>query len=259
MANQGDGTREWAPRTVNLIRGCRHKCRYCYGCAMAVHYRGIDPQDWPNEVLVEKMARRTFRPCGDMVMYPSAHDITPEYLQQHIDFIAKLLRAYPKVLIVTKPHLECIRAICDAFAGERDRILFRFTIGSTSDDVLGFWEPGAPRYSERMACLELAYQRGFGTSVSCEPMLDDKVEDVVRAAQPYVTDTIWIGEANMLRHRASLNGYKDDETAAKVDQLLAWQSDDNILALYQRLKDNPQIRWKRSIQRVVGLEAPIAA
>ena len=61
----------------------------------------------------------------------------------------------------------------------REQLLFRFTVGSAKDDVLSFWEPGAPTFAERMASLELAWAHGYQTSVSCEPMLDGHIEDVV--------------------------------------------------------------------------------
>ncbi len=251
MAKQKTGTWEWASRTFNSVAGCQHSCRYCYACAMAVHYRKFDPAKWRSQVLVEKMHERKFRKGREMVMYPSAHDIIPEYLPHHLAFIKKLLEAYPRVLLVTKPHLESIKGICEAFGADRERILFRFTIGSTSDATLSFWEPNAPSFGERLDCLKLAHSLGFGTSVSCEPMLDDRVEDVIQAVSPYVNETIWLGKVNRFKHRLALNGHSDPETLAEADQLIGWQSDANILALYQRLKDNPMIRWKDSIRKVV--------
>lgn len=82
------------------------------------------------------------------------------------------LHAGNKVLVVSKPHLECIRAICERFDLVKDQILFRFTIGACDDQILSYWEPNAPRYDERKQCLFYAYQAGLRTSVSVEPMLD---------------------------------------------------------------------------------------
>lgn len=254
MGKQLTGTWEWASRTFNIILGCRHRCRYCYACAMAVCFRNLNPLDWAKEVLVEKMLGKRFRKGEEMVMYPSAHDITPEFLPQHLAFIRKLLDTYPKVLIVTKPHIECVRAICETFMDDRERILFRFTIGSADDAVLGFWEPDAPRFAERLDCLKLAHARGFGTSVSCEPMLDDNIDAVIRAVKPYVNETIWLGKANRLKHRLSLNGHTDPETMARADQLLELQSDENIVSLFHRLKGDTTIRWKESIRKVLSRE-----
>ena len=37
----------------------------------------------------------------------------------------------------------------------------------------------------------------------------------------------------------------------KVEQLLSSQSDEKILSLYNRYKDNPKVEWKESIKKVV--------
>jgi DNA repair photolyase len=251
VSKQLTGTWEWASRTFNIHFGCRHQCRYCYAGAMAACFRNVNPKDWSKEVLVENMFTKRFRKGDYMVMYPSAHDIMPEDIDEHISFIRRLLEAYPKVLLVTKPHLESVKAICETFIADRERILFRFTIGSADDSVLKFWEPKAPSFAERLDCLKLAHACGFGTSVSCEPMLDNNIEAVVRAVKPYVNETIWLGKANKLKQRLSLNGHKDAETMAKADQLMEWQSDANIKSLYQRLKGETKIRWKESIRKVV--------
>lgn len=87
-------------------------------------------------------------------MFPSTHDITPKHLDLAIDFLKRLLGNGNKVLIVSKPSFECIKWICDSFVDYKDHILFRFTIGSTDNKTLKFWEPNAPDYSERKKALE---------------------------------------------------------------------------------------------------------
>lgn len=256
MAKQKTGTWEWAPRTFNLIQGCSHNCRYCYACSMAVLFRGHDPKTWYLEAINEDLLLKRFSKSEEMIMYPSAHDIVPANLPLHLIIIRNLLDSYSKVLIVSKPHRECIKTICETFKAQKNKILFRFTIGSTDGKVLKFWEPEAPSFKERLECLKLAHSLGFETSVSMEPMLDNNPEEVVKAVKPYVTETIWLGKANRLKQRLSTNGHKDKETMARADELLEWQSDANIHKLYQRLKDDLQIRWKDSIKKVVGLAGP---
>ena len=46
----------------------------------------------------------------------------------------------------------------------------------------------------------------------------------------------------------------DAENQAAAEQLLEWQNDAAIKQLYNKYKDNPQIKWKESIKKVVGLE-----
>jgi hypothetical protein len=152
--------------------------------------------------------------------------------------------------VVSKPHFECIQRICETFTDYKDKILFRFTIGSTDSNILKYWETNAPSYEERLECLKLAYRMGYQTSISSEPLLDRNVDDLINRLSPYVTDTIWIGKPNKLLYRTRLNGYGDRETVEKCNELLGWINDPEfIMGLYSRYKDNPMIRWKESINR----------
>ena len=240
------GTYEWARKTANCMEGCHHDCLYCYAKAMAVRFGRRTPGDWSIEVSKPSLLAKALsgHPCR--VMFPSTHDITPSNLLNCLLAMDALLNHGHSLLIVSKPHVDCIEAICDAFDDKRERILFRFTMGSSSDEVLSFWEPNAPRFMERLDSLCLAHERGFGTSVSCEPMLDDNVEAVVQATLPFVTDAIWIGKANLLRARLKFNGAGPD-AICRGDALVAAQNDARIRELYLKCKDNPKIKWKESI------------
>ncbi len=62
---------------------------------------------------------------------------------------------------------------------------------------------------------------------------------------------------NFAIRRLRTNGHLDAENQAAVEQLLEWQSDEAIQKLYRRYKDNPIIKWKESIKKVIGLEVSI--
>ena len=190
-------------------------------------------------------------------MFPSTHDITPLNIEPCLTVLKKLLAASNKVLIVSKPHIACVKRMCDKLADYRDQILYRFTIGSADDAALKLWEPGAPTFDERLASLKHAYQQGFATSVSCEPMLDSNIDAVVAAVERYVTNTIWLGRANRLRHALAMTCPEDAEMRRHADRLIATWDDNAVKALYERYKNHPKIRWKDSIKKVVGLERPI--
>jgi len=149
--------------------------------------------------------------------------------------------------------LEVITRICEKYSEYKSKILFRFTIGSTSSEILKFWEPNAPNYEERKQCLIYAFDNGFSTSVSCEPMLDLNVEKLVEELQHYVTDSIWIGKVNFLLKRLKTNGYNDVETITRANDLVSSQSDENIKLIYSQLSTNNKIKWKESIKKVIGL------
>jgi DNA repair photolyase len=250
------GTLEWTNANANFIDGCRHDCKYCYSKEMAVRFHRKTPGDWKNEEIRNGDLRRHFSARKGTIMFPSSHDIHPDHLEVALDFLEDILAAGNRVLIVSKPHLECIQAICARFEEFKASIMFRFTIGSSDSNTLKFWEPGAPDFSERLTCLEWAYHEGYGTSVSCEPMLDRDIDDLVEKVSPFVTDSVWIGKANFLLRRLMLNGANDTETVRRANQLIRWQSDENIWEIYYKLKANSRIRWKESIKRVVGIEIP---
>jgi len=133
------GTKEWAVKTVNCSQGCEHDCRYCYARYNAVHRFGTvaSVNDWPNMQIRQKAVDRRYGKYPGVVMFPSTHDITPSILSECLTVLRKLLEAGNQVLIVSKPHLECIRAICRDFEQYKSQIQFRFTIGSRIDAILG--------------------------------------------------------------------------------------------------------------------------
>ncbi len=246
------GTKEWAGRNENLIKGCSHDCKYCYAKAMNIQHKHNTKDDWKNEIVNQNKLNKGFRKYDGKIMFPSSHDITPEHLNECMTFLYHILEAGNEVLIVTKPHLDCIKAICDYFNGYKSQILFRFTIGSADSTVLKFWEPNAPDFDERLESLKYAFNNGFQTSVSCEPMLDDKIDDVINKISLYVTETIWIGKPNKLNGRLSMNGFKNDQvTMDSARSLIQLFSDEYILDLYARYKDNTKIMWKDSIKDVI--------
>jgi DNA repair photolyase len=242
------GTFEWSEKTINFITGCKNDCRYCYAKCMGIRYKRNTPENWRNEVVREKDLIKPIPKHKGTVMFPSSHDITPEHLTDGITVLGNILKSGNFVLVVSKPHLECIQRICDTFTDYKDKILFRFTIGSTDSNILKYWETNAPSYEERLECLKLAYRMGFQTSISSEPLLDRNVDDLIDQLSQYVTDTIWIGKPNKLLYRTRLNGYEDTETVERCNELLGWINDPEfIMGLYSRYKENPMIRWKDSI------------
>ena len=250
------GTKEWAAKNENLIKGCSHDCLYCYAKSTAIRYGTTTISTWKDETPNKKKQPARYKKRDGITMFPTAHDITPANLDYCMTFLANILSPGNQVLIVSKPHIECIKSICDAFLQYQEQILFRFTIGSTDNQILKFWEPGAPDFDERFECLEYAFWAGFKTSISCEPMLDNRIGKVVDAVMPYVNDAVWLGIGNDLISRCRMNGHGDTEIIQRVHDLIASQPDDYIRGLYNRYKDDPQIKWKESIKKIVGIDIP---
>ena len=250
------GVGEWAKASVNIQDGCENDCRYCYAKCMAVRFGRKTSTSWCNTTIRMEALCKTYRKRDGRIMFPTSHDITIDNLDACLYVLWKMLAAGNEVLIVSKPHPLCIKELCAEFQDYKNQILFRFTIGSADDSVLRFWEPNAPTFEERLSALRLAYQQGYQTSISCEPMLDTHIDMVVQAAKPYVTDAIWLGRVNRLRQTIAITCPDDVETKERAEQLLAEQPDEFLRELYKRFKDDPKIKFKDSIKEAVGLERP---
>ena len=220
---------------------------------MALRFGRVSSEaEWMKPKLRTEEVKRKRRRMSGTVMFPTTHDITPEFIEPCILVLKNLLEAGNNVLVVSKPQSVCIQRICQDFALYKNRILFRFTIGAFNEALLAFWEPGAPTFKERLACLKLAYCGGFKTSISIEPMLDaTNVVALFRKLAPFVTNSIWLGKLNRARS-CILN--RPQEVEAAIKRIEANQTDDKIRAIYQALKDEPLVRWKESVKKVLGLQ-----
>jgi DNA repair photolyase len=252
------GTQEWAASNVNIQDGCEHDCRYCYAKTMAIRFKRMTATSWAEPRLREHDMNRGFTKRSGRIMFPTAHDITERNIDACLIVLKRMLTAGNELLIVSKPCMPCVTRLCDELAPFRSQILFRFSIGSASDAVLKFWEPGAPTFKKRLACLKAAFLNDFQTSVSCEPMLDDNINRVIEAVHPYVTDAIWLGKINRLRSILPQNCPGDEIARQKGETLMASQNDAAVSTLYNTYKHDPKIKWKDSIKSVVGLDRPNA-
>ena len=250
------GTEEWAASCVNIQNGCEHDCLYCYAKSMAIRFRRTTAKNWAIPVIRKHSVEKRYSQRKGRVMFPSTHDITPANIQLCIEVLEKLLRAKNEVLIVSKPYLNCIKELCKKFEKFQAHVLFRFSVGSIDNTILKFWEPKAPSLEQRISSLSHAYSAGFQTSVSCEPFLDTQIDKTISLVRPNVTHSIWLGKANRLNHIIPTNCPKNDRVIVKVKQLQGWQSDEYIRCLYSNYKDDPLIRWKDSIKKVIGIERP---
>lgn len=245
------GTREWAASNVNCLIGCSHNCRYCYAKAMAIRFKRMTAAEWEKEKPVGN--RKGYRKRKGRIMFPSSHDITPQHADLCLERLIAMLKAGNNVLVVSKPHYDVIQKLCEALLPYRDQIIFRFTIGSADDDILGFWEPGAPGYGERIQSLQHAHEKGYTTSVSCEPMLDGNIDKVIDDVRPFVSDSIWLGIMKSAMSRIRINGEGED-AIRKTHELMRIQKSSIIVALYNRYKRDPLIKWKDSIREIIARE-----
>jgi DNA repair photolyase len=255
MNKQVFGTKEWSSSSFNIQFGCEHNCHYCYAKAMTPRHKKINIKDWANPIINLEAMMKLFGKRSGTIMFPTTHDITISNLSNVMDALYRMLGAGNHVLLVTKPHYDCVKYICDVLKGKEDQILWRFTIGSADGKILKFWEPEAPSYTERLKSLKHAFKKGFQTSVSCEPMLDGAIDQVVEAVRPYITDAVWIGLPNFLIERLKING-APQEVIDRGSYLLSIFNDDFIQQLYKKYKKDKMVKWKESIKSIVGIPVP---
>lgn len=247
----GTGTREWAEVNENIAKGCPHNCLYCYAAQNAKRFKVRARADWAREELTKRAEITRYPARNGVIMFPSAHDITPFNLEAYVRVALLMLQAGNKLLIVSKPQYKCIARLCEAFAQYKDTILFRFTIGTTDAAVAAHWEPGAPAPVERITSLKHAFEAGYRTSVSAEPLLGGlaTAQSLLAAVRPYVTDTVWIGKMNKIRTRVDMSAPENECRASEIEQA---QTDPEVLRLFNALNGDPLVRWKDSIHEVLA-------
>lgn len=249
------GTREWAVASINCCTGCPHNCRYCYARYDALQKGPASYQQWTITTVRPEDVEAAHPLYPGQVMFPTRHDIVEENLEACIRTLCNLLEVGNRVLVVTKPSLSCIKALCNSLARFREQILFRFTITARNMKLLSYWEPGAPSYKERLESLKYCHEQGYDTSVSVEPMLDTgDVVAMVKELLPWVSHSIWLGKMNKIDQRVELANELD---RIQVETIRAGQSEEKIRFIYQQLRHEPRLRWKESIKQVVGL--PLAS
>jgi len=243
--NQRKGRfQDWTLRgnNVNICTGCKNDCLYCWANIKAQERKQVKPGEWPEFKIRKHDVEKSRKLHNGLVGFPSTHDIFPEILDDYLIVLGKLLRAGNEVLIVSKPNLECIKAICNASTYFKDKILFRFTIGAMDGKILSFLDSKAPKYEERKECLQYAFENGFRTSVSMEPMLDTpQIERLIADLRPYVNEDIWLGTMN---HLKKIKGGADEQLTKEIAIIEAGQTPEKLLAIYNTFKDDPLIEWK---------------
>ena len=77
-----------------------------------------------------------------------------------------------------------------------------------------------------------------------EPCLMEFPEKFIAAMSPTVTGEIWIG---------CMNHYALNPEIPEESRQIRIQSRENMQQVYESLKDNPQIRWKDSVQKLLNI------
>lgn len=243
---------------VNICTGCRNDCVYCYAKEMAYRFGQVSQGQWHNMLVRQKDVDKHRKLYSGIVGFPTSHDITPENLDAYMVVLRKLIDVGNRVLIITKPRIDCIKAICDSFNSEfdKDHILFRFTIGSPDNKILKTLEPGAPLYEERYSALMYAARQEFITSLSIEPIIDyHNTINVINDLYSYVTETIWLGTMSKID---SVIGKANGNAKILLGDIKQFQTRKviNNLTTQIGLRDTDnKIRYKTSIKEIISIES----
>ncbi len=183
--------------TMNLYRGCQHRCIYCdsrsecYGIA-----------DFDGEVLIKANALKLLRselPRKRARGYIGTGSMNDPYMPlertlhltgQALEIIAGF--SFP-VHILTKSDLvlrdiETLSAIDRAAVGPSPGAVVSFTVTTHDDDLASKIEPGAPPPSARFRALAALAERGFRAGVVLMPVLPflednpDNIRQIVHRA-----------------------------------------------------------------------------
>lgn len=232
------GAYEWAVETVNCLRGCSNRCRYCYALLLTP---SRTYETWGDVTVRGDIVRKKWNKVDGVIMFPSMHGIPsdPELLEPCMIVLGKLLRAGNRVIVVTKQGPQVIQHIMKRFARYKDQLEFRFTITTLDPETQELWEPGAPSIADRLTALRLASAAGWKTSVAMEPYLDPSPKHVIKAVERYVTGDIWIGPMN---HTEKMQFTEDEQhLAVEANRLSNLR---HVEELYLEWKDYPKVRFK---------------
>ena len=244
------GTKEWATSNVNFISGCSHNCRYCYAKKMAIRFGRKTESNWKVMELNNNKLHQKYKKRKGRVMFPSSHDIVPEFKDECFLVLEKLLDSRNSVLITSKPHFNVVKELCDKFVYFRDHIQFRFTITSINNDTLKFWERSAPSFEERLESLKYAHFMKYKTSVSIEPFLDKNPIPLINKIYPFISDTIWLGKMNYIDRKNLL----PIETYY-YEKIRKNYTSKNLQKIVNKLIKFRKIRYKDSIKKM-SLQIP---
>lgn len=253
MTSKKTGFRQWSKSSRNIQLGCEHGCRYCSARYDATtRFHRCTAGQWLDPKIDQQKVDKGYHKKEDgVIAYPTTHDITLRNLGEYLCVLHKLLDAGNRVLITTKAHWQAVTVICESCIKQKSQVSFMFTIGSTNNKTLQFWEPNAPSFEERLGCLQYAYHKGYETSVSCEPYLDGWPLHVYEATMDYITGSFWLGKLNQFERRVNLEGVTADQIMQYVQPLRILTDDAHVLALVQTFKDRPKVRFKDSIEKVI--------
>jgi DNA repair photolyase len=172
---------EYAPLALNLYKGCRHGCTYCYAptATFTPREKFHDPAFIkPRPGILEALDKQTHRMAGDKRQILLSFTSDP---YQPLEREARVTRRALELLTANRLTVTILTK-SGVWGLERDQDLLTlnpanaWSVTLTHDDreLSRVWEPGATLPGERLDGLLLAKKSGLKTWVSFEPVLDPR-------------------------------------------------------------------------------------
>ena len=222
--------------------GCFHDCLYCYARKMDVRFHR-ETEECMLKQIFPKM------PKNKLVMFPTTHDLHPKYIGRFSLTVIELINKGNRVLFTTKSSNSTFRAFLDKLDSDikdfsntnemlktqvRSNLEIRITITCRDNSFIEKFEKKTGFYEERLANLRYAYERGYKTSVSIEPLLCSKedLDLIILDLVDRKTDSVWIGTLSSIPEdlRVEVAPFYSKENLQKI-------YDEYSLKLYIHIKD----------------------
>ena len=244
------GTKEWSDISINILKGdCPNKCVVCYARANNKRYKAYDGELVLTNTFTNKIKKYADKVC----MYPTTHDIFPEHLDKHIDFLTRSLELGNRFLIVTKGLSIPIISMGNALLKYQEQIEFRISIPNIPTKSVSMMEPNAPQVAERCTTLNELEKLGYNVSVSCEPTFATEIkyiEAFINMVRVFtINGDIWFGFINNAIARAKLNKQYDGDGKEAIDFIIKHQTPEFAVEIYNKYKDYDNIKFKESIMK----------
>lgn len=204
---------EYAGLALNLYRGCDHGCDYCYSPRVLHMTRDAFATPLPRKNILEmtRTDAKALQDAGNTTSILLCFTTDPYC---HADVRLKLTRQVVSILlkheqpltILTKGGARSQRDF-DIMQAHPDLVTYATTLtfDPLHEGMRTLHEPNAAPTCERLAALTKAKDLGFGTWVSCEPVIDPaQTIALIREAAP-VTDLFKVGKWNYAREAAATN------------------------------------------------------
>jgi len=181
---QGEA-KEYSLLGLNLHKGCKHQCKYCY-VPIVTHNDKFFTEQTVREGIIRQLRKRapTYAGSNRRVLLCFTSDPYQPIESSVTRQALSILRDYDiPFQILTKGGMKAARDF-DIY-GKNDA--FAVTLTFLDPDISRDFEPNAALPAERIAALKAAKERGLWTWVSLEPVINPQAAlDIIKETYQFV-------------------------------------------------------------------------